>query len=139
MPKNVSFNYKDEVLEIVKFSFKYLGKVFIVGRSFSEIQTTLPGQAQKAILKLNKNVYKFTFISPEHKVDLFYILISPILNYSCEVWGFFQANTIEQVHLEFCKNTTGCKEEDTKQICLWQISTSKLCYENTLFNYKILV
>ena len=76
---------------MVIFSSKYLGNVFIVGGSFSETQTTLPGQAQKAILKLNKNLYKFTFKYPEHKVDLFDIFISPILNYSCEVWGFFSS------------------------------------------------
>ncbi len=36
-------------------------------------------------------------------------LISPILNYSAEIWGFFQANQIERVHLQFCKRLLGVK------------------------------
>ena len=66
LPKKLSFSYDGEVLEIVK-SFKYLGIVLTAGGSFSEAQNTLAGQAQKAIFKLNKYLYKFTFISPEHK------------------------------------------------------------------------
>ena len=60
-------------------------------------------QAQKSIFKLNKYLYKFTFVSPKHKLELFDELISPILNYSGEVWGFCQANAIERVHMQFCK------------------------------------
>ena len=65
-------------LEIVK-RFKYLGVVFTVSGSFSEAQNTLAGQAQKAIFKLIKYLYKFTFISPKHKLDLFDKLVTPIL------------------------------------------------------------
>ena len=49
LPGDMSFNYNGTPLEIVK-SFKYLGVVFTVGGSFSEAQTTLAGQAHKAIL-----------------------------------------------------------------------------------------
>ena len=79
LPRNLSFSYEGEVLEIVK-CFKYLGIVFTAGGSFSEAQNTLVGQAQKAIFKLNKCLYKFTFISPEHKLELFDKFISSILN-----------------------------------------------------------
>ena len=84
LPRNLVFYYNGVVLEIVK-EFKYLGIVFKSGGSFSEAQNTLAGQAQKAIFKLNKYLYKFTYISPKHKLDLFDKLITPILNYSCEV------------------------------------------------------
>ena len=107
--RNLSFTYEDEPLEIVK-SFKYLGIVFTPGGSFSEAQTTLAGQAQKAIFKLNKYIYKFTFLPPKHKLELFDKLISPILNYASEVWGFCQANAIERVHMQFCKKLLGVKK-----------------------------
>ena len=64
------FLYEDQHIEIVS-SFKYSGIVFTTGGSFSEAQTTLAGQAQKAIYKLNKYLYKFTFVSPKHKLELF--------------------------------------------------------------------
>ena len=108
LPRNLIFYYNGVALEIVK-EFKYLGIIFTSGGSFSEAQSTLAGQAQKAIFKLNKYLYKFTYISPKHKLDLFDKLITPILNYSCEVWGFSQANQIERVHLSFCKKLLGVK------------------------------
>ena len=66
LPKNISFSYNGQRLEIVK-EFKHLGLVFTVGVSFAEAQNTLVGQAQKPIFKLNKYLYKFTYILPKHK------------------------------------------------------------------------
>ena len=34
----------------------------------------------------------------------------PILNYGSEVWGFCQSNTVERVHLQFCKKLLGVKK-----------------------------
>ena len=109
LPRNLSFYYDDEPLEIVK-KFNYLGIVFTTGGSFAEAQMTLAGQSQKAIFKMKKYLYKFTFLSPRHKLELFDKLITPILNYGCEVWGFIQANAIERVHLQFCKRLLGVKK-----------------------------
>ena len=36
-------------------------------------------------------------------------LVSPILNYAGEVWGFHKASTVETVHLQFCKKVLGVK------------------------------
>ena len=102
LPRNLAFFYNEQQLEIVS-KFWYLGVVFPAGGSFSEAQNTLAGQAQKAIFQLKKYLYKFTFLTPIHKFDLFDKLILPILNYGSEVWGFSQANAIERVHLQFCK------------------------------------
>ena len=109
LPENLIFYYDNQVLEIVK-KFKYLGIVFTAGGSFSECQNTLAGQAQKAIFQLNRYLYKFTFLSPRHKLELFDKLILPILNYGGEVWGFSKANVIERVHLQFCKRLLGVKK-----------------------------
>lgn len=109
LPRNMAFYFNGQPIEIVK-EFKYLGIVFTSGGSFSEAQNTLAGQAQKAIFKLNKYLYKFTYISPKHKLDLFDKLVTPILNYSCEVWGFIQAKSVERVHLQFCKKLLGVRK-----------------------------
>ena len=109
LPRNLMFFFDENIIDIVS-KFNYLGMVFTSGGSVTEAQTTLAGQAQKAIFKLNKYLYKFTFLSPKHKLDLFDKLIAPILNYSCEVWGFNQAQNIERVHLQFCKKVLGVKK-----------------------------
>ena len=109
LPRNLTFLYNGNQLEIVR-NFKYLGIIFTAGGSFSETQNTLLGQAQKAIFKLNKYLYRFTFISPKHKMELFDKLVTPILNYGSEVWGFIQGKSIEMVHLQFCKQLLGVKK-----------------------------
>ena len=65
--------------------FSYLEIVFTTGGSFAETQNTLAGQAQKAIFKMNKYLYKFTHLSPRHSLERFDKLIAPILNYGSEV------------------------------------------------------
>ena len=109
LPRNMAFVYDNEPLEIVS-TMRYLGIVFTPGGSFSEAQNTLAGQAQKAIFKMNKYLHKFTFLTPKHKLELFDKLITPILNYGCQVWGFIQANAIERVHIQFCKRLLGVKK-----------------------------
>ena len=52
-------------LEIIS-QFRYLGIVFTPAASFSEAQNALAGQPQKAVIKLNNYLYKFTYIPPKH-------------------------------------------------------------------------
>ena len=101
--RNLNFFYNGDTLEIVT-KFTYLGIVFTTGGSFSDAQVTLSGQAQKAIYKLKRHLLKFENLSIEHKFELFDKLITPILNYGSEVWGFSQAKNIERVHLQFAKS-----------------------------------
>ena len=89
LPRDLKFYYNDIEIEIVN-TFSDLGIVFSPGGSFSNTQITLAGQAQKAIFKLNSYLYKFTNISPRHTIELFDKVVSPILNYAAEVWGFFK-------------------------------------------------
>lgn len=114
LPRNLSFKYNGQLIEIVK-SFKYLGIVFTQGGSFHETQITLAGQAQKAIFKLNSYLFNFYDVSIKHRLQLFDKLVLPILNYSCEVWGFHSANNIERVHTLYCKkllNVKRCTQND---------------------------
>ena len=53
-------------------------------------------------------------IFASHALDLFDKLITPILNYGNEVWGFHKAPVIESVHLHLRT------EQPTK--CLYHIS-----------------
>ena len=108
LPRNLKFYYKTNELEIVR-SFSYLGIVFTTGGSFSCAQTTLAGQAQKAIYKLNSYLYKFSDISPKHVLDLYDKLVTPILNYGSEIWVFCKGTQIERVHMRFCKTLLGVK------------------------------
>ena len=108
LPRMLKFYYGETELDIVS-SFSYLGIVFTPGGSFSKAQKTLSGQAQKAIFKLNSCLNDFVNVTPKHILELFDKLISPILNYGAEIWGFCKANQIERVHMQFCKRLLGVK------------------------------
>ena len=41
------------------------------------------------------------------KIKLFDSLVAPILNYSSEVWGFHDANDVENIHLKLLKQVLG--------------------------------
>ena len=109
LSKNLNFHYDGNSIEIVN-KFSYLGIAFTSGGSFKQTQNTLAGQAQKAVFKLNRYLHKFTYITPAHRLELFDKLVSPILNYGSEVWGFAAAPSIERVHLQFCKKLLGVKK-----------------------------
>ena len=57
-----------------------------------------------------KYLYNFTAVSPSHKLELFDKLVSPILNFGSEVWGFYKSPSIEFVHLQNCKTILGVKQ-----------------------------
>lgn len=114
LPRHLSFSFNGEQIEIIK-SFSYLGIIFTQGGSFSETQAHLADKAQKAIFKLNKYLYNFPNVTVKHRLDLFDKLILPILNYSCEVWGFHKASNIERIHTQYCKrilNVKLCAQND---------------------------
>ena len=109
LPNNLNFVYNNSIIEIVS-KFCYLGVVFTSGGSNSETQKTLSGQALKAVFTLNKYLYNFTSLSPSHKLDLFDKLVTPILNFASEVWGFHKAPDVDIVHLQYCKKVLGVKQ-----------------------------
>ena len=85
--RNLSLTFQWNMIEIVN-KFVYLGISFSTGCYFTETHKTLSGQALKAIFKLSQYRYKCTDISPKHTLELFDKLITPILTYGGEIWGF---------------------------------------------------
>ena len=110
VPDNISFNYRNREIEIVK-KFTYLGFVFTCGGSLVETYNTLSGQAIKALFKLNSIIYRYPGISVEHILNLFDKLIIPVLSYGCEVWGLNNSLAIEKVHLNFCKQVLRVRKQ----------------------------
>ena len=86
-----------------------MGIAFTAGGSFAETFEMLAGQARKAMFSLNKYLHRFTQISPKHYLDSFDKFIKPVLQYGSEVWGFSNANILERVHLQICKQVLGAK------------------------------
>jgi hypothetical protein len=59
-------------------------------------------QANKALYALYRQIRNLA-IPIDLPLKLFDSLITPILVYSCEVWGFENKQGIEKMHLQYCK------------------------------------
>ena len=114
---------------ILHVRFSYLGIVFTSGGSCKEAQRTLAGQALKASFALNKYLYKFTYLKPSHVLDLFDKLISPILNYGSEVWGFHKAVSIETIHMRYCKKLLSVKQSSQNDFVYGELHVGRLNYQ----------
>ena len=68
---------------------------------FLQTQKRLTEQGGIALASL-LNTMKSAYIVPEQQCDMFDSLVSSILNYASEVWGFHHASEIELVHNKFC-------------------------------------
>ena len=111
--------YGDEEISVLR-SLSYLGIVFSSNGKVVKTQATLADQANKAIFQLHKILNRFKTLRVSFALDLFDKLITPILCYGCEVWGFHPAPDIERVHLGFLKRVLGVKKSSQNDF-LWSI------------------
>ena len=80
-----NFSLYNENLEVVN-SFKYLGVYFFKNGNWHRTQKCIAKHASKAMHRLFSVFNNYEFKTSE-KCKLFDVLVSPVLNYSCEIWG----------------------------------------------------
>ena len=83
-------------------SYAYLGILFNYNGNFCQSRTKLVDQAQKAMYVLFTNTY-YLAIPVDLQLKLFDSLVTPIILYCSEIWGFECISNIEKHHLQFCK------------------------------------
>ena len=105
---NEIWTYGGNEIEI-STHINYLGILISSNGSYNKTQIKLAEQASKAIFSMQKNLNRFIALKPSFLIELFDKLITPILHYASEVWGFHTAPAIERVHLKFCKRMLGVK------------------------------
>jgi hypothetical protein len=110
-PEHVQLFYDNKLLAVVKH-FTYLGVNISSNGNYYRAQKSLSDQALKALFSLNFLFDEVSLSIPE-KLKLFDAMISPILFYGSEVWGFHKAPDIERVHLKFLKQLLGVKVQTT--------------------------
>ena len=67
-------------------------------------------QASRALYSLN-GVFDSSHLCIQDKLKLFDALVSPIMNYGSEVWGFHNSQDIERVHLRFLKQILNVRQQ----------------------------
>ena len=97
-----SFKYKDEELEIVN-CFKYLGVTFNQNGSFKDCIEDLKKQATRSMYALIAKSRRHG-LPVDIQLELFDMLVAPILLYGSEVWGFDKAAIeCEKLHRKYIK------------------------------------
>ena len=104
--KNEHVVYGSQSVEPVNM-YKYLGLVFSSTLKWNAALSSLSEQASRAmfrVLGFNRN---FGCLPVDISLQLFDKMVLPILLYGAELWGFEERETIEKVHLKFCKYILG--------------------------------
>ena len=81
-------------------NFCYLGIVFSCTGKWSRAQTMLADHGVKADFGLNRRTYHLFDPQPSFLCNIFDKLVTPILMYASEIWGFHHAEAVEKVHLQ---------------------------------------
>ena len=122
--------------------FKYLGIIFTKSRSFYKAMKNNVDQAKKAMHLLYKRIRNLN-LPIDLQIKLFDHTIVPTLLYGCEVWGYQNVQTVENLHNDFLRNIPNLRkstpiyilhaELDRKSL---QIYIYKESYDRLLdFNY----
>ena len=101
---STDFFINEEEIEIVT-SIKYLGLVLKLNGSLKPAIATLANQAKKAPFTLMQKVVYLDYPPPFLLLKLFDALITPVLEYVCQIWGYMTSNNtgIELMYRKFCK------------------------------------
>jgi hypothetical protein len=67
------------------------------------------------------------------QLKLFDSLITPILVYSCEVWGFENKQGIEKMHLQYCKRILNLRRMAKFLIFLYKAYNALFARSNNFF------
>ena len=94
--------FNGEELETVT-NFKYLGFVFSSTGKFSKGIDHVELQGQRALFNMYSSVDNFNSMYINMQMSLFQSLVSSVLSYGCEIWGFAEAKKVELLQLKFLK------------------------------------
>ena len=67
------------------------------------------------------------------QLSLFNSLVTSILCYACEIWGFAQAKAIETLHLKFLKKILKVKKKTTPNCMIYKECNVYPLYYNRVF------
>ena len=99
--ENIDFIYNNERLTVVD-EFQYLGTIFSRKGNFGRNKARLVQQARKAMFYVLRKARKLS-LPIDILLQLFDVMVAPILLYGAEVWGYEKNDISETLHLEFCK------------------------------------
>ena len=89
--------------------YKYLGITFTCGGITNTCLNVLNDQAKKSLCSLLSGMRSIGVFPPAAALRVFHTSITPILHYSCEVWGYLPGDNLQITLNRFCTNILGVK------------------------------
>lgn len=121
-----TFTFEGKVIDRVD-RFCYLGVIFQYnGRYQASIKYNVD-RARKALFLLNKLSMKLN-LNVSTRFHLFDHMISPILLYGCEVWGFENLDQIELFHRAFIRRTLNVHKRAPSPMVYGESGRSEMKY-----------
>ena len=96
---------------------------------FSGTQQDLADRELRALFSIESIAYELIDLKPEQLCMLFDRLVLPVSLYSCELWGFHTAVTVERVHLKFCKWVLKVSKSTTNEMVYGELGRCPLILE----------
>ena len=106
--------------------FRYLGVIMNYNGSFKIAIEELHKQALRAMFALLNKCRKLQ-LSVDVTLDLFDKLVTPVMLYACEVWGFEKLHLLEKLHLKFLKYILKVKMTTCSHMVYGELGRYPLC------------
>ena len=116
---NMEWFINNQKVEEVDY-FYYLGVKFVKTGNLRFAVKALHDQASRAMNNLLLLFKKLSF-DVKTKLSLFDKLISPILLYGSELWGIFNFDDVNRLHIKFCKMILGVNKNTMNQAALGEL------------------
>ena len=122
--KKPVFKFGNETVQIVD-DYVYLGCIFNYNGRYTKAINERVNQGRRAMFGLlsKKNQLNLPL---DITCELFDTLVTPVLLYACEVWGFENINAIETLHVKFCKMLLKINKTSANCIALGELGRLKL-------------
>ena len=98
LSKNEKWFYDTKPVEVVN-EYNYLGITFTTKMSFNNASIPLIAKAKKCINEILFSLRSLSSSDLNLFTKLFDSKVYPVLSYGCELWGIFNMEDIERVHL----------------------------------------
>ena len=120
------FTYGSDSIETVD-DYVYLGCQFNYNNKFNKTKSRQVSQGRRAMFSLLTKSKKLE-LPLDIQSELFDQLVSPILLYGSEIWGYEDCKILESFHVKFCKNVLKVNKNTANCIALGELGRVKIRY-----------
>ena len=118
------FYFGENKLDVVDH-YKYLGLNFNFNGKFTVAKKELYEKGNRAMVSLLRKGRQLQ-LPIDIQLQLFDVLVKPVLLYGCEVWAHEGTDILEKLHLRFCKYVLGVNKSTCTNMVYGELGATPL-------------